>query len=122
MRSSLSLRAGLASALLALALPAAAQAAPLATGSPDPLVFGAQTPSTVSPTLTVTWTTPAGSGTLGALELAGPNADDFWLTNTDCPTFVFPVLSTCTAKLRFVPSAEGARSATLRFHTDPTSA
>ena len=122
MRSSFSLPAGLASALLALALPAAAQAAPLATGSPDPLVFPMQALSTVSPLSTVTWTIPGGSGTLGELELAGPNADDFWLVSENCLSFVLASPSTCTAKLRFIPSAAGARTATLRFQSDPTSA
>ena len=122
MRSSFSLRAGLASALLALALPAAAQAAPLATGSPDPVVFPVQALSTVSSITTVTWSIPGGSGTLGELELAGTNADDFWLVSEDCLTFVLASPSTCTAKLRFIPSAAGARTATLRFQSDPTSA
>ncbi|MDO9399037.1 MAG: hypothetical protein Q7T71_21020, partial [Herbiconiux sp.] len=95
----------------------------LAVGSPSPLVFPAQARETVSASRTITFTIEGTPGAeLGDLEIVGPDADDFWLTAESCPTAV-PTsgTGTCTAKLRFVPSAQGDRVATLRFSTDTDS-
>ena len=95
----------------------------LATGSPNPLSFGTQARDTVSAVRTIAFTIEGvpGSG-LGSLKMVGADADDFWKTADDCPTVVPGSGSgTCTAKVRFVPSAAGPRVAQLRFSTDTRS-
>ncbi len=96
-----------------------------AVGSPDPVVFaGTQIQDTVSAVRTVTFTITGTSGTpVGALKVAGADKDDFFKQDDDCPTLV-PVsgAATCTAEVRFFPSAVGSRTATLGFADIATSA
>ena len=97
----------------------------LASGSPDPLDFGTQARDTVSATRTVTITIPGVAARptfmgpmepyLGPMEVVGPNADDFWLLSETCPLAAPSTTTTCTAKVRFIPSAAGALVAKLRF-------
>jgi hypothetical protein len=93
-------------------------------GAPASLTFATQAQDTVSTVKTVTWTIKAPPFTsLGKLEVAGTHQDDFFKQEDDCPS-VFPdsgATLTCTARVRFIPSAPGARSAQLRFPGDPAS-
>jgi hypothetical protein len=94
-----------------------------AVGSPDPLDFGDQAPSTVSDRETVSYTVTAPVGatdaerTLGELDTTGPNATEFDVVSENCPEMApadgTPI--TCEARLRFVPQGLGARTATLKF-------
>jgi hypothetical protein len=96
-----------------------------AVGAPDPVVFaGTQVQDTVSAVRTVTFTITGTSGSaVGALRVAGTDKDDFFKQDDDCPTLV-PVsgAATCTAEVRFFPSAVGSRTATLGFADIATSA
>ena len=94
-----------------------------AVGSPDPLVFGTQTTDTVSAVSTVSFDITGTVGSpVGELNVAGTHQDDFFKWDDDCPAVV-PVsgAATCTAEVRFVPSAVGIRTATLGFAAIPTS-
>jgi hypothetical protein len=94
-----------------------------AVGSPNPLVFADQTQGTVSPRQTVTFAVSAPVGTadadreLGALDTAGANADEFDVVSEDCPEMAPADGSTvtCSARVRFIPQAVGARTADLQF-------
>jgi hypothetical protein len=88
-----------------------------AVGSPDPLVFGTQAEDTVSAVSTVSFNITGTAGSpVGALTVAGTDKHDFFKRDDDCPAVV-PVsgAATCTAEVRFIPSAVGIRTATLGF-------
>jgi hypothetical protein len=95
-----------------------------AVGSPSALTFGAQPRSTVSPRQTVDFSisTTTQRRELGRLAVTGVNADEFDIVGTpDCPAQAPADGSTvtCTVALRFIPQAQGARTARLGFANLP---
>jgi hypothetical protein len=95
-----------------------------AVGSPSALTFGAQPRSMVSPRQTVTFSisTTTQQRELGRLAVTGVNADEFDIVGTpDCPAQAPADGSTvtCTVALRFIPQAQGARTAQLGFANVP---
>jgi hypothetical protein len=95
----------------------------LAFNAPDPqapgLDFGTQPIGAAGGGLPVTFTN-AGAAPLtisGAVALAGTDAGDFALAGGDCDVPTLPAGASCTAFVRFQPTATGARSATLSLPT-----
>ncbi len=85
--------------------------------SPTTLSFAAQTTNTTSAAQSVTLTNSGGFPlTISNVGLTGPNAGDFAQTN-DCPG-TLAAGSSCTATVRFTPTATGARAASLSITDD----
>ncbi len=96
---------------------AAALPGPQASLSPSAVGFGSQTTSTTSPGQTVTLTNTGSSAlTISGVAVTGANAGDFGQTNT-CPGTLAAGAS-CTATVRFTPSAVGSRTASLSITDD----
>jgi hypothetical protein len=92
---------------------------PTAAAGPASIDFGDQAQQTVSAPQAVT-VTNEGDALLhvSGVALAGADADDFLASSDNCTTA--PVLSgaSCTIAVRFIPSAAGARAATLQVLSD----
>lgn len=78
-----------------------------------PLSFASQARDTLSAPRTVTLT--VGTGDVTRLRTVGPDADDFLVSGDDCVGADLNAGDTCTVRVRFSPSAAGARSAQLRI-------
>jgi hypothetical protein len=95
----------------------------LGDGSPDPVVtparleFQSQSPATLGPARTVT-VTNSGPGyplTVSRVSTAGSDRDDFIITSDDCSGGSVGSAGSCEIRLRFAPSAVGARDARLEI-------
>jgi alpha-tubulin suppressor-like RCC1 family protein len=86
--------------------------------APTALDFGEQPRSTVGAAQTVTLS--AGSKPLAVrrLQTAGVHAGDFLVTADGCTGETIPVAGECTVSVRFAPTGEGARTATLAVRSD----
>ncbi len=82
------------------------------------LDFGEQPRTTLGPAQTVT--VSAGSKPLHVrrLQTTGAHAGDFLVTADGCTGETLPVGGECTASVRFAPTGEGARTATLAVRSD----
>ncbi len=91
---------------------------PTASTSVTELAFGAQPQTTISRPRTVELrNTGAAPLHVGAVRLAGDHADDFLVGANDC-TAPVPPDGSCRISVRFVPSADGSRSASLAVSSD----
>lgn len=92
-----------------------------ASASPSPLSFGTQATGTVSAGQQVM--VSAGSSPLSVkrLQTSGAAATEFLVTSDSCTGEALDPGGTCTAWVRFSPSEQGARSATLTVRTDASS-
>ncbi len=81
--------------------------------SDGPLSFPTQARKTLSAPRTVTLT--AGGGQITRLRTVGADADDFLISGEDCVGEYLNGGDTCTVRVRFSPSASGARAAQLRI-------
>ncbi|MFI6007781.1 choice-of-anchor D domain-containing protein [Streptomyces sp. NPDC051243] len=101
---------------VAVALEGTGVAAPITLLNPGALAFGDQPLSThgLPRTLTV-----SNEGVLdleiGAVDLVGPHAGDFSVTEDRCRRETIPPERSCTVAVLFTPSVLGARSAELRI-------
>lgn len=87
-----------------------------------PPTFSTQATSTVSPkrTITVNISNPTNAPLdFAQAKLTGPNADDFDVVGTTCPSTLAAGASVdCSYQLRFIPQAEGTHTAFLSFVND----
>ncbi|HKG02145.1 MAG TPA: choice-of-anchor D domain-containing protein [Conexibacter sp.] len=97
------------------------RAAVATTIGPDALDFGAQAQGTLSAAQTVTLRTTTEAVHVRRLVASGADADDFVVVGDDCAGEDLAPGETCTARVRFAPSATGARSATLVARSDSAS-
>jgi hypothetical protein len=79
---------------------------------PSVLGFGGQAPGTIGAPRAITMTVNAPQ-TLGVAKVTGAHAADFLIAADDCSGVAFAGVTTCELRLRFAPSAGGARSASL---------
>lgn len=87
--------------------------------NPASLDFGQRGTGTTSPTSTVTVTNTGGVAlTLGQLAKSGANAGDFILSNDTCSGSTRAAGTSCTFRVAFAPSADGARSAQIDIPSD----
>ena len=89
---------------------------PAGTASPstETLAFGSQLRGTLSDPRAVTVTnTGHGQLAVDAVRLAGDDIDDFVVSADTCSHTTLALGATCTVRVRFSPSASGARNATL---------
>lgn len=96
----------------------AVRAAVATTLGPDTLSFGAQAQGTLSAAQTVTLRTTTEAVHVRRLVTSGADADDFVVVGDDCAGEDLAPGDACTARVRFAPSATGARSATLVARSD----
>lgn len=86
--------------------------------------FGNQPQASVGPQQTFRFYAVDQTRSIREVVLDGANADDFSMTRDTCSWKTLRVGEMCMIQIRFVPSAQGARSAQLRvpgaFTTDPT--
>ncbi|MDW5595803.1 choice-of-anchor D domain-containing protein [Conexibacter stalactiti] len=92
-------------------------ALPPATVGPAQLSFSAQARGTLSGARTVTVTAGFAPLTVKRVVATGAHADDFLIAD-DCAGEVLAPGESCGAQVRFSPSAEGARTATLVVRAD----
>lgn len=78
-----------------------------------PLSFSTQPRETLSPPKTLTLT--VGTGEITRLRTVGADADDFLVTGETCVGEELDPGDTCAVRVRFSPSATGARAAQLRI-------
>jgi hypothetical protein len=93
------------------------------TGNPT---WGATAVGLVSPArrVTVTNTGPGFDAFINRVSIDGDNADDFFATNDNCGRATLRERESCSVDIRFSPSAEGPRTATLKItpsYGDPAS-
>jgi streptogramin lyase len=83
------------------------------------LDFGTQALFTLGPPQPLT-VTNTGHGYLdvGTVRVTGANRDDFLVSSDDCSQQALPIDAACTVRVRFGPSASGARSAALSVPSD----
>jgi Cep192 domain 4/Abnormal spindle-like microcephaly-assoc'd, ASPM-SPD-2-Hydin len=94
---------------------------PQVTLSPATVGFGSQTTQTSSGAQTVTLSNTGTSAlTISGVEIRGPDAGQFSQTN-NCPA-IMAAGSSCTASITFMPSATGARTASLSVSDDASGA
>jgi hypothetical protein len=79
---------------------------------PSALAFGEQAPGTIGAPRAITLTVN-GPQTLGIARVIGADAGDFLIASDDCSGVAFAGDATCDVRLRFAPSRDGARSASL---------
>jgi alpha-tubulin suppressor-like RCC1 family protein len=86
--------------------------------APAALAFGEQPRLTVGAAQSVT--VSAGSKPLAVrrLQTTGAHAGDFLVTADGCTGETIPVAGECTVSVRFAPTGEGARTATLAVRSD----
>jgi hypothetical protein len=94
--------------------------APAASVSPTSLAYGNQLQGSTSAAQTVT-VTNTGSAPLhvGAISLAGTNANNFAISSNGCSAAV-AAAQTCAIGVTFTPSAMGSRVGTLQIPSDAT--
>ena len=107
MRSSFSLPAGLASALLALPFPGRAGRA-ARDRFPRPACVSHAGAEHGEPAFDGHVDHSGRVRHARRARTGRTDADDFWLVSEDCLSFVLASPSTCTAKLRFIPSRAGS--------------
>jgi alpha-tubulin suppressor-like RCC1 family protein len=88
------------------------------TLAPAALAFGAQAQGTLSAAQTVTLTTVTAAVHVRRLAVTGADADDFLVAGDGCAGEDLAPGASCSAKVRFAPSAAGARAATLVARSD----
>jgi len=88
------------------------------TLTPAALEFGAQAQGTLSAARTVTLATVTEAVHVRRLAVTGAGADDFLVVADDCAGTDLSPGDSCTAKVRFAPSAIGARAATFVARSD----
>jgi hypothetical protein len=88
--------------------------------APLSLSFGAQPVSTLSQPLGVTLDVEGGELPLVVTDttVAGPDPDDFLITTDSCLDNTLSDGESCAVRLRFAPTATGARAATLELAAD----
>lgn len=99
----------------------AVRAAVATTLAPAALTFPTQALGTLSPAQTVTLTTTTEAVHVRRVVATGPDADDFVVVADGCAGEDLTPGQSCTAQVRFAPSAAGARSATLVARSDSAS-
>jgi Regulator of chromosome condensation (RCC1) repeat/Collagen triple helix repeat (20 copies) len=99
----------------------AVRAAVPTTLAPGALDFGAQAQGTLSAPRTVTLATTTEAVHVSRLAATGADADDFVIVGDDCAGADLAPGDACTARVRFAPSASGARGATLVARSDSAS-
>lgn len=118
--------AGLSAAALAVGSAArhglAVRAAVASALAPGALAFGTQALGTLSLAQTVTLTTTTEAVHVRRVAATGPDADDFVVVADGCAGEDLTPGDSCTARVRFAPSAAGARGATLVARSDSASA
>lgn len=92
----------------------------LRAASADALTFAEQAQGTLSSARTVTITNPDGPIDVRGPLVTGADADDFVVVGESC-SGPLPAGATCTVKIRFAPSAPGARAAALTLRATPAS-
>ena len=93
--------------------------APGIGAAPAAHAFGTQAVGTIGAARTVTLTSNGDVPlTIGRLRLAGALPEDFVPVADDCTGETIDPGNSCTVKVRFAPSATGARIATLRVFSD----
>ncbi|HEX7289929.1 MAG TPA: choice-of-anchor D domain-containing protein [Conexibacter sp.] len=94
------------------------RAAEPTTLAPAALAFGAQTQGTLSAAQTVTLTTATAAVRVRRLVVTGADADDFLVVGDGCAGEELAPGASCSARVRFAPSAAGGRAATLVARAD----
>ena len=105
--------------LLAAGLVLAAAGTSVAAPVPAPgtLGFQDQPVETLGLARRVTLTTDAAT-VIGDVRTSGPDAEDFIITTDDCGGASLPASGSCEIRVRFAPSAIGARNAVLEIRHD----
>jgi len=89
------------------------------TLSPASVDFGSQALGSTSASKTVTFSdTGSASIALGSASLGGANPGDFAITSDGCSGTTIAPSGSCAVNVAFVPTATGARGATLSFADD----
>jgi hypothetical protein len=87
--------------------------------SPAARAFGGQAVGTIGGAGTVTLESNGGMPlTIERLRMAGANPEDFVAVADECTGETIDAGGSCTVKVRFAPTATGARTATLRVLSD----
>lgn len=105
---------------LGLGSTAAHSAAFLRAVSADALTFAEQAQGTLSTAQSVTITNPDGPVDVRGVLVTGADSDDFVVVGETC-SGPLAAGASCTVKVRFAPSATGARAATLALRATPAS-
>lgn len=91
---------------------------PPATAGPSALTFAEQPVGALGAVQTVTVTAGFHPLTVRRIVATGSDADDFLVVNESCSGEPLAPGASCTAQVRFAPSAAGARTATLVVRSD----
>jgi hypothetical protein len=86
--------------------------------APAQLMFPAQAVGSASAPQTVTVTNTSGGTVAFADSIRGTDAQDFFVSSEECLDRPLPDGVSCEVRVRFFPSASGARSATLRIKSN----